>query len=80
MAAQQGAALVPVLCLGELSTLRNLIDLPAVQVRCGAASCAIYCVMTCRGHKSSTNIPCPSLHVRRSSAAEQSALNRFHVM
>ena len=33
VAAEQGAALVPVLCLGEVSALRNLIDLPAVQVR-----------------------------------------------
>ena len=32
VAAEQGAALVPVLCLGEVSALRNLIDLPAVQV------------------------------------------------
>ena len=33
LALQQGASLVPVLCLGELNTLRNFIDLPALQVR-----------------------------------------------
>ena len=33
LALQQGAALVPVLCLGELNTLRNFIDLPALQAR-----------------------------------------------
>lgn len=32
LALQQGAALVPVLALGELNTLRNFIDLPAIQV------------------------------------------------
>ncbi len=32
LAAQQGASLVPVLAFGELDTLRNLVDLPAVQV------------------------------------------------
>lgn len=31
---QQNASLVPVLCLGELSTLRNFIDLPGMQVGC----------------------------------------------
>ena len=29
---EQNANLVPVLCLGELSTLRNFIDLPRMQV------------------------------------------------
>ena len=29
---QQNAHLVPVLCFGELSTLRNFIDLPKTQV------------------------------------------------
>lgn len=32
LAAQQGASLVPVLAFGELDTLRNFVDLPAVQV------------------------------------------------
>ena len=33
LAMQQNANVVPVLCLGELSTLRNFIDLPRMQVR-----------------------------------------------
>lgn len=32
LAIQQRAALVPVLCMGELDTLRNLIDMPHLQV------------------------------------------------
>ena len=32
LAIQQRAALVPVLCMGELDTLRNLIDIPHLQV------------------------------------------------
>jgi len=32
LAAKHGAALVPVLAMGELNTLRNFVDLPAVQV------------------------------------------------
>lgn len=32
LAAQHGASLVPVLAFGELDTLRNFVDLPAVQV------------------------------------------------
>lgn len=32
LAIQQRAALVPVLCMGELDTLRNLIDMPDLQV------------------------------------------------
>ena len=36
LAMQQNANLVPVLCLGELSALRNFVDLPGMQVR---ASC-----------------------------------------
>ncbi len=33
LAMQQNADLVPVLCLGELSALRNFVDLPGMQVR-----------------------------------------------
>ena len=32
LAMQQNADLVPVLCLGELSALRNFVDLPGMQV------------------------------------------------
>ena len=32
LAIKQRAALVPVLCMGELDTLRNLIDMPHLQV------------------------------------------------
>jgi len=33
LAVQQRAALVPVLAMGELDTLRNLIDMPRLQAR-----------------------------------------------
>lgn len=40
LAIQQRAALVPVLAMGELDTLRNLIDMPRLQARCpGAQNC-----------------------------------------
>ena len=39
LAMEQNAHVVPVLCLGELSTLRNFIDLPQMQVcSCAAMS------------------------------------------